>query len=184
MICKRVKLALISYLIVFCQSTSADTFDPVTDGAQIPFQTVGEARLRVFFFDVYDSKLSTPTGAYEPGQRPVKLEITYLRAFKASSIVQQTIKEWRHLGVDPEQYERYLTAIDTLWPDLEKGDTLVFVVYNDESNEFFHNDRSLGRVNQPSFAQDFLAIWLSPNTSQPELRAQLIGEESCYASAC
>lgn len=184
MICKRVKLALISFLIVYGQYTSADPLDPIADDAQISFQTVGEARLRVFLFDVYDSELSTPTGAYEPGQRPVKLKITYLRAFKASSIVQQTIKEWRHLGLAPEQYEPYLALIDGLWPDIEKGDTLTFIVGTDEGTEFLHNGRSLGGVNHPSFAQDFLAIWLSPDTSQPELRAQLIGEESCYASAC
>lgn len=184
MICRRVKIALFSLFSVLCQSTSADNFDLLTSETNVSFQTVGEARLRVFLFDVYDSELSTLTGTYAPGQRPVKLQIAYLRDFKAQSIVQQTIKEWRHLGLAPEQYEHYLPLIDKLWPDIKKGDTLTFVVGVDESNEFFHNGRSLGRVNHPGFSADFLAIWLSPDTSQPELRAQLIGKESCYASAC
>ena len=184
MICRQIRLALISCFAVFCHPISADNFEPVTGETGVSFQTVGEARLREFLFDVYDSELSTPTGIYEPEQRPVKLEITYLRDFKAKSIVQQTIKEWRHLGVAPEQYERYLKLIDDLWPDIEEGDTLTFIVGADETNEFLHNGRSLGGVDHPSFARDFLSIWLSPDTSQPELRAQLIGEESCYESAC
>ena len=184
MICRQVRIALFSFFAVFCHPISADNFEPVTGEPDDSFQTVGEARLRVFLFDVYDSELSTLNGTYAPEQRPVKLEITYLRDFKAQSIVQQTIKEWRHLGIAPKQYEHYLPLIDDLWPDIKKGDTLTFVVGSDESNEFFHNGRSLGGVNNPGFSADFLAIWLSPDTSQPELRAQLIGEESCYASAC
>ena len=41
---------------------------------------------------------------------------------------------------------------------------------------FFHNGDPLGDIPDEEFGAQFLAIWLSPDTSRPELRAQLIGQ--------
>ena len=41
-------------------------------------QMVGEARLKVLFWSVYDSRLYTADGDSQAGERPVRLDIQYL----------------------------------------------------------------------------------------------------------
>jgi hypothetical protein len=40
---------------------------------------------------------------------------------------------------------------------------------------FFVNGQSIGVIENPEFGRHFLNIWLSPDTSRPELRLALIG---------
>jgi hypothetical protein len=40
---------------------------------------------------------------------------------------------------------------------------------------FLLNGKPLGSIDDPQFGPSFLAIWLSPDTSRPELRRSLIG---------
>ena len=40
--------------------------------------------------------------------------------------------------------------------------------------KFFKNGAPTGEVNEPGFAQDFFGVWLSPNTSEPDLRKSLL----------
>jgi hypothetical protein len=162
---------------LFAFSNSANV-DPNT------WLQVGKARLSVLFFDVYDSTLKTPSGQYNGYREPVALEIHYLRDIKASALVQQTVKEWKSLGLSPETYESFLQPLETLWPDVKKGDSLTFVVLPDGSNTFYYNGRELGGLDHPQFGQHFLDIWLSPNTTRPELRAQLLGSNACETLAC
>ena len=46
-------------------------------------QMVGQARLNVLFWPVYDSRLYSPDGRYAEGARPLRLEIQYLRDVEA-----------------------------------------------------------------------------------------------------
>lgn len=145
---------------------------------------VGKARLSVLFFDVYDSILKTPSGQYDGYREPVALEIHYLRDIKASALVKQTVKEWESLGVSPEVYTPFLQPLESLLPDVKKDDSLTFIVLPDGSNTFYYNGRELGGLDHPQFGQLFLNIWLSPETSRPELRAQLLGSNTCETLAC
>lgn len=145
---------------------------------------VGRARLSVLFFDVYDSILKTPSGQYHGHQQPVALEIHYLRDIKASALVKQTLKEWDSLGVSSTTYLPFVEPLKALWPDIKKGDSLIFIVLPDGSNTFYYNSEELGGLDHPQFGQYFLDIWVSPNTSRPELRAQLLGSDTCDTLAC
>jgi hypothetical protein len=42
-------------------------------GNEPGFQLVGEARLKVLFWPVYDSRLFTADGSYDDGKRPMRL---------------------------------------------------------------------------------------------------------------
>ena len=42
---------------------------------------------------------------------------------------------------------------------------------------FYRNGELLGTVNHPDFGQQFVDIWLSPDTTRPELRLSLLGSE-------
>ncbi len=138
---------------------------------------VGEARLQVLFWSIYDSRLYTADGDYEHGERPVRLEIQYLRDIDADDLVARTAQEWEALGVRHERQAQWLEAMAALWPDIRESDTLTVELDESHRSAFYHNGRRLGTVEDPDFGQHFLDIWLSPRTSRPELRLALIGEE-------
>ena len=41
---------------------------------------------------------------------------------------------------------------------------------------FLFNGNAIGTIGDPQFGEDFAGIWLSPDTTRPALRRQLIGE--------
>lgn len=140
------------------------------------FKSVGESRLEYYFWDVYDAKLFTPSGVYKAGKHPIKLSLTYLRDFAAIDIVKATNEQWQHLG-KTDLVGRFDQSLLNLWPDIKEGETLAFITDTKGVGVFYHQGEKLGSVDDANFANDFLAIWLSPKTSQPQMRKQLIGEQ-------
>ena len=140
------------------------------------FKQVGESRFEYYFWDVYDAKLATESGQYQFGQHPSKLSLTYLRDFAAKDIVKATNEQWQHLG-KTDLIGKYDKTLLALWPDIKEGETLSFLTNKQGIGTFYHNDTKLGGIDDSEFADNFLAIWLSPQTSEPKMRKQLIGEQ-------
>jgi hypothetical protein len=139
---------------------------------------VGEARLRVLLWTIYDSRLYTPTGDYREGVRPLRLEIEYLRDIKAEALIERTKDEWAAMGREHPRQDAWLDELSTLWPDIRENDVLS-IELNEENEAFFtRNGEMLGRIHDPDFGQQFIDIWLSEDCTRPELRASLIGARS------
>lgn len=138
-------------------------------------QLVGEARLQVLFWSIYDARLYTADGDYEPGDRPVRLELQYLRDVDADDLVARTALEWEQQGLRHARQAQWLETVGTLWPDIRRNDTLALELDETGRSTFYFNGRKLGTVEDADFGRQFLAIWLSPDTSQPDLRLALIG---------
>lgn len=138
-------------------------------------QLVGEARLNVMFWSVYDSRLYTENGRYENAQRPLRLEIQYLRDFAAQALVEQTGEEWDHLQLSHERRDQWLEQLTTLWPDVGKNDVIALEIDTANRSTFYFNGEKLGVIDDADFGEHFVAIWLSPDTSRPALREALIG---------
>ncbi|MDO8860333.1 chalcone isomerase family protein [Haliea sp. E1-2-M8] len=143
--------------------------------ASSSLQMVGEARLNVMFFSVYDSRLYTEDGRYQQDQRPLRLEIEYLRKIKAKALVEQTDAEWDHLQVAHERRDAWLKELTALWPDVGKNDVIALELDADNRSTFYFNGEKLGMMEDADFGAYFVAIWLSPDTSRPALRAALLG---------
>jgi len=139
-------------------------------------QMVGQARLNVLFWPVYDSRLYSPDGSYAEGSRPLRLEIQYLRAVRAQDLLEQTRKEWQRLGTGVAQ-QQWLAALEQIWPDVGENDVLSLVLDEQDRSTFLLNGSPLGTIEDPAFGRELLAIWLSPETSRPELRLALLGGE-------
>lgn len=153
----------------------ATLFTPLSfSEEQADFKKVGEARMEYLFWDVYDAKLYTPSGTYKQGVHPVKFTLTYLRDFAAKDIVKATKEQWQHLGKS-DLSAKYADKLLALWPDIKKGESLSLQTSPSGEAIFYHNDKKLGEITDSQFANQFLAIWLSPNTSEPALRKQLLG---------
>ncbi|MEM6579718.1 MAG: chalcone isomerase family protein [Pseudomonadota bacterium] len=147
---------------------------PVT-AAEEQWQLVGEARLKVLFWSVYDSSLFSEDGRYTEGQRPLRLEIKYLRDIEASDLLENTQSEWEGLPGVPAASGEWLQDLALIWPDVKANDVLAFEVNSEGAGEFFLNGESLGGIDDSEFSGYFLDIWLSPDTSRPKLRQGLIG---------
>lgn len=140
-------------------------------------EKVGEARLKVMFWSVYDSRLYAEDGVYQQGKRPLKLEIQYLRDIRAADLVKRTGEEWEDLGVTHERQDEWMDKLLALWPDVNKNDILTLELDADNHATFYRNDERLGTIEDGDFGRNFIDIWLSPDTSRPDMRLALIGGE-------
>ena len=137
---------------------------------------VGKARLKVLFWEVYDSALYTPSGSWT-GAPPYQLSLSYLRDIPVGQLVNETEKAWRQQDVSHDQQTVWLQALSELWPHIATGDSLVFGVTAEGRNGFWFNGTFIGGIDHPDFGALFAGIWLNENSPRPALRAQLIGDD-------
>jgi hypothetical protein len=138
-------------------------------------EAVGSATLRVLLWTIYDSRLYSPDGEYQGVEPDLALEITYRRNIAAQDLLQRTRKEWRELGLYKPEHERWLEQLTGLWPDVKNGDSLVLRVDENLASQFFFNGQAIGEIASAEFTRNFLAIWLSEDSSYPKLRNRLVG---------
>lgn len=158
-------------------AVQATTPEPTVRAALQDKQLQGNARLRVWGFEVYDAKLWAGNGfdAQRYAQHRFALELNYLRSFKGSAIAERSLDEMRGIAtVSPEQATRWLAAMNTLFPDVQRGDRITGVHVPGSGARFYLNDRLLGELADEDFSRLFFGIWLSAKTSQPAMRATLI----------
>tara|TARA_R110000868_G_scaffold59891_2_gene183624 strand:- start:3848 stop:4378 length:531 start_codon:yes stop_codon:yes gene_type:complete len=137
---------------------------------------VGEARLSVLFWDIYDSALYTQSGVYRSEEFPQALDIVYLRDIESIELIENTKEEWQKLGINDEDSVRWLGNLTQLLPNIKKGDRLTLVVNTHKHSEFFLNSNSIGSVCDAKFGPAFLRIWLDAGSSYPKVRRKLIGK--------
>ena len=135
---------------------------------------VGEARLKVLIWEVYDSALFTPSGRWQ-GVAPYRLSLRYLRDIPAAKLVEETEKAWQEQGRSHPRLNEWLLLLDQLWPDIIEGDNLVFGLNASGDSAFWFNGSPIGSINDRDFGPLFGGIWLDPDTPRPGLRAELIG---------
>lgn len=171
-------LAGITNFFVYAEDQRTDVSTQLIDEsiALLEWQLVGEGEMEVFWFDVYSARLYSKTGKYYPSQYPLKLDISYQRSISSKDLVTATVEQWQHLKIDNQDIKRWQKLINNLWPEVTSGDQLTFVAYSADSGIFYFNHNQLSVINNKKFAESFLGIWLSINTSRPQLRAQLIGD--------
>ncbi len=136
---------------------------------------VGSAKFTIMFWDIYDSRLYTSTGKYPVQLESEKLvfEITYLKDIDKDDLIERTAEQWQHIGVNEEVFRKYLPSLKDIWPDIKAGDSLSLLVEGEQSY-FYFNQQLIGSLAHQDFGQQFIDIWLSTKTSQPQLRAQLL----------
>jgi hypothetical protein len=159
----------LSALLVCCFASQASPLDNM--------QKVGQAKLKILFWNVYRSTLYSQDGRYVGSHLPLALRIHYLRNIDAEELVEKTADEWRKLGLPGAQTKPWLDQLLQIWPDIKKGDELLLLVNEDRSSAFFFNDMPLENITDVEFGSNFLRIWLDKKSSYPKLRKQLIGEQ-------
>ena len=139
--------------------------------------SVGQARLKVWGFDVYDATLYARPGfdAARFGEQRFALELAYLRNFDGADIAERSIEEMRRVApLDDARAAAWLKAMTDLFPDVKKGDRITGVHVPGTGARYYLNGRLLGEIGDDAFSRQFFGIWLSPRTSQPRMRETLL----------
>jgi hypothetical protein len=138
----------------------------------------GQGRLRYLGLHVYDAMLWTaqPLSAEEAERAALALELRYARALRGALIAERSLSEMKRIGeFDDADASRWLDLMKRLFPDVAAGDRITGVHRPGEGARFHVNGRFVGEVAEAAFARLFFGVWLSPRTSQPKLRAALLG---------
>ncbi len=139
---------------------------------------LGAGRLTWFGLSVYDARLwaGERFSAAQFEREPLALELQYARTLQGKQIAERSLTEMQRFGaVSEADAARWLVLMTQLFPDVNRGDRLTGVHRPGEAARFYFNGKLLGEVRETDFARRFFGIWLSPQTSEPQLRLALIG---------
>jgi hypothetical protein len=167
------KAAWLILLTSLCLTPALANESPTTE-----MKLVGQAKLSVLFWDVYESSLYTPSGRFIGIAAPLKLKLVYLRNIASGELVDATREQWQKLGLYRPEHESWLQQLQAMWPNVKPGDSIVLDWSSAERSHFYFNGRLIGTIESPNFGQLFAAIWLSEKTEYPKVRKQLIGASS------
>jgi hypothetical protein len=138
---------------------------------------VGKERFTYWGFEVYDASLwaNATFVAEDWGKQLLVLELRYLRNFQGADIAQRSMDEMQgQRPLSDTQKKNWLATLQALIPNVRAGESITGVYAPDKGMQLLHQDRILGELRDPEFAQRFLGIWLAPETSQRKLRQQLL----------
>jgi hypothetical protein len=138
-------------------------------------ELVGQARLQVLFWKVFDAQLYSPAGAWQ-GRPPYALALTYLRNLRGERIAERSVREIREQGfMDELTLARWYELLRSVIPDVGADDEIIGVAEASGATQFYFNGQPLGRIDEPAFTERFFAIWLGERSSQPDMRVALLG---------
>lgn len=135
------------------------------------------ATLRFFGLRVYDAQVwsAAPLNAEGWSQQAFALSLSYHRSLKGEEIAKRSLVEMRRQGPIAEaDAARWLAEMQAAFPDVNEGDRITGRHEPGQGARFFVNGRLRREVREPGFATRFFGIWLSPQTSEPGLRAALL----------
>ncbi len=162
-----------------CLCARAQPAVPAEVAAELPgARLLGSGRLTYFALHIYDARLWVGDGfaADNFSKLPLALELEYARTLFGKLIAERSLDEMKRAGgFSDEQAQRWLAAMTQTFPDVNKGDRLTGVHRPGEAAAFFLNGKPRGEIRDADFARRFFGIWLSPQTSEPKLRAALLG---------
>ena len=137
----------------------------------------GAARMRFFGFDVYDAALwvAPDFSASRYALFPLALQLTYLRNLSGRSIAQRSLEEMRRGTVlTPAQEQRWLSAMQEAFPDVQSGDRITGLHQPGVGARFWFNGQPRALVRDGDFSRLFFGIWLAESSSEPGLRMALL----------
>ena len=138
---------------------------------------VGQQRLTYWGFDIYDASLwaSAPFAPEAWAKQTLVLTLRYLRDFKGADIAQRSIDEMQgQRTLTPAQLKNWSALLQALIPNVRVGESITGFYQPDKGMQLLHQDRLLGDLSDTELAQRFLGIWLAPESSQRQLRLQLL----------
>lgn len=139
---------------------------------------IGQGKYTYWGFDVYVVSLWAAEPALNAEQwqtQRVALELNYLRDFKGADIAKRSIDEIHTQSpLGKSKASTWLKVLEDIFPNVSKGQTLTGIYMPNTGAVFLYDDTLQGEIKDLEFAKRFFDIWLSPQTSAPELRKRLL----------
>ena len=174
----RARLTVVSKLLVMVLWLTTSVRVASAEGIPEPHRLVGTGRLTVWFWDIYNIQLWAPDGQYRP-DKPFALELQYLRSVDRKTIAETSVEEiQQQANLELDLLADWQMQLIQVFPDIQRGDRLIGLYHPQMPSQFFLNGKLIGEIDDADLSRHFFDIWLSEETSKPQLRLQLLGMES------
>jgi len=184
---RRTVLSLALLIGLFCvqQQGSAQHKTSEVDPARIkrlqPYlQTpnlMGQGKYTYWGFDVYNASLWASEAIITSDQwanQRIALELQYLRDFNGSDIAKRSIDEMHAQNALPKSKAGiWLKTLEGIFPNVAKGQSLTGIYIPNAGAQFLFDNTVIGEIKDAELSKRFFDIWLSPQTSAPDLRKKL-----------
>ena len=153
---------------LLCATTPAFAIEGVL--RQIPdAKPVGEGRLSLVFWDIYDATLYAPNGKFV-------LSLRYKQTIDGHEIADRSVQEIRKQGYQDEiRLAAWNSQMKAIFPNVKEGTVLSALFIPGEKTVFYSGDKQIGVIADAEFARLFSDIWIGDKTSEPQLRRKLLG---------
>jgi hypothetical protein len=157
-------------------------FSEVVDALKL--RVYGEGSYNWWGIKIYDARLLTLSNFNSDfmSVKPIALEIRYDMDIDSEDLIKTTKEEWNRLQLVKEskcdERNQWLQELSAIWPDLNEGDRLQFLLATSGESMFFFNGQFIGKISDSHFGGCFLAIWLAADSSASKLRQQLLAGKS------
>lgn len=173
----QLRAAALAGLLLLCAAAASAMVagQPAAAGWRVQ----GEATMRFLGMAIYDATLSVPAGfsAEAWSAQPIALALRYHRGLSGTAIAERSLHEMRRGGaIDEAQATRWLAFMKGALPDVRAGDRIVGRWSPASGTVSLQlNDAPARELADREFGTRFFGIWLAPHTSEPGLRARLLG---------
>jgi hypothetical protein len=140
----------------------------------------GEGEYTWFGMRIYRAQLWVGAQGYQgaaSATAPFVLELRYARALDGKKIAEASYEQMQKIGAGTEaQRLAWLATMQRIFPDV-KEDQRIAGAYRAgiaPGVRFYLDGKVLADVSDGDFARAFFAIWLSPDSTAPKLRAALL----------
>ncbi|MBD1575776.1 hypothetical protein HC723_04820 [Vibrio sp. S11_S32] len=171
------KLCLSLILLSFSVSAHSD------EGLNLAqLHKLGQGKVQYLFWDLYQAELFASHRNVDQSDTKA-LRLTYLKSISKNDLLEATQDQWQRLGITSNQTDVWLAELDKIWPNVSSGNQLTLLVNPQGVSTFYfashatHSVKAMGSIKDVDFGPAFLSIWLSPKTSEPKLRQQLLGSQ-------
>lgn len=162
--------SLLTAVPAFASASKPQCIDNVIE-AQTPY---GTGTMRELLLKVYDASLWTDADQWSMNA-PFALAVTYDMEIDGDDIADRSIEEMQHVATIPQaKAASYRQQLLKLFPDVVPGDTITALYDPNKGIVFCFNGKPGGSIRDMEFAREFMAIWFSPQTSEPKLRKALL----------
>ncbi len=140
---------------------------------------IGQYDLKVYSFNVYNIKLFSEDQKFSY-QKKFAIEIIYKINFSKENLVKRTIQEIARIQNISNKNELivYEGEFNKIFLDVKKGDSKVAIFSPQKGVDLFLNHHLVGSINDLKLARYFVDIWLSKNSSYPQMTSTILGEKN------
>jgi len=168
---------------VSASQTTANDFVPFYQTGDTKLELSGTGVLRYLgVISIYYGAFYLPSGVSADQTLqdvPKRLEVKYLRSFKAKEIGQAAIAGIKN-NVDQEFYDRLEPRIvyhNSLYQDFEPGDRVTLTYIPSVGTTLEINDKAKGTIQGADFAAALFSIWLGDKPFDTGFKRALLGEK-------